>query len=90
MERFHAGNRSFFERASLAITSFAREHRARRARHIALTHLMEMDSARLDDLGLTVEDIADALARQPTPLPLEDRRSARASAWRPLRPASGH
>lgn len=35
--------------------------RAQRARRLALLTLMELDPHRLDDLGLTLEDVRDAV-----------------------------
>jgi hypothetical protein len=70
---------SFFANA---FESFSRQVRAahtRRAQHLALATLMDMDTDRLDDLGLNVGDIVDAL-NSPPPAPVLDARRARRSA----------
>jgi uncharacterized protein YjiS (DUF1127 family) len=46
--------RSFFESAFEKVSAFAREHRVRRARRIALVTLMDMDTHRLNDLGIEI------------------------------------
>ena len=38
--------------------------RAARARRIALATLMEMEAHRLDDLGITAQDVVEALNRR--------------------------
>ena len=49
---------------------------------IALVTLMDMDAGRLDDLGLNVQDVVEALNAEPAETRvLETRRSARANAW---------
>jgi hypothetical protein len=58
-------SQSFFEAAFEKIATVAREHRARRAQRIALVTLMDMDASRLDDLGLNVGDVVEALHAQP-------------------------
>ena len=45
-----------FQAIAGAVRAFAR----RRAQRIALDDLLHMDAARLDDLGITIEDILDA------------------------------
>jgi hypothetical protein len=75
---------SFFEEAFERIATFAREHRARRAQRIALVTLMDMDAARLDDLGLNAQDVAEALsAPAPAARVLDARRAERARTWSP-------
>lgn len=74
---------SFFEQAFEKIATFAHEQSARRAQRIALATLMDMDAGRLDDLGLSTQDVVDALsAPPPASRVLTTRRSARAAAWR--------
>lgn len=76
--------RSFFESAFEKVSAFAREHRVRRARRIALVTLMDMDAHRLDDLGIALEDVVEALNTQSgEPNVLETRRAARAANWSP-------
>jgi hypothetical protein len=58
-------SQSFFEAAFETIATIARKHRARRAQRIALVTLMDMDASRLDDLGLNVHDVVEALHAQP-------------------------
>ncbi|MEO6394403.1 MAG: hypothetical protein ABIO40_00650 [Devosia sp.] len=53
---------SFFSAAFGTIASQFRAANARRSRRIALLSLMDMDASRLDDLGLSVSDVMDALA----------------------------
>lgn len=77
----------FFEEAFERIAAFAREHRARRRQRIALAHLLELDAARLDDLGINVHDVTEAMSAPRTGvLLLEDRRAQRATTWTPQRP----
>jgi hypothetical protein len=80
----HTTTQSFFESAFERIAGFAREYRVRRAQRIALVTLMDMDASRLDDLGLNVQDVVDALHTQPVQTKvLETRREARAATWSP-------
>lgn len=75
-------SQSFFEAAFEKISTFAREYRVRRAQRIALITLMDMDASRLDDLGLNVQDVVEALNTQPVETKvLEARREARAVTW---------
>ncbi len=75
---------SFFEEAFERISTFAREYRVRRAQRIALVTLMDMDAARLDDLGLNAQDVAEALnAPAPATRVLDARRAERARTWSP-------
>jgi uncharacterized protein YjiS (DUF1127 family) len=50
-----------------AAISWLSEHRARRARHAALTELLAMDAYRLDDLGLSIADVMLAIEKQRHP-----------------------
>ena len=76
--------RSFFEAAFEKISGLAREHRVRRAQRIALATLMDMDASRLDDLGLNVQDVVEALNAQPAETKvLGARRTTRAATWSP-------
>lgn len=76
---------SFFDQALERIAAFAREQTTRRARRVALMTLMDMDASRLDDLGLEVQDVVEALsAPPPAARILESRRAARAAAWTPF------
>ena len=78
----HTTSQSFFEAAFEKIATFAREYRVRRAQRIALVTLMDMDAGRLDDLGLNVQDVVEALNAQPVETKvLETRRETRATTW---------
>jgi hypothetical protein len=78
----HTTSQSFFEAAFERISGFAREYHVRRAQRIALVTLMDMDASRLDDLGLNVQDVVEALNAQPAETKvLETRREARAATW---------
>jgi hypothetical protein len=80
----HTTSQSFFEAAFERISGFAREYRVRRAQRIALVTLMDMDAGRLDDLGLNVQDVVEALNTQASPSRvLETRRAERAGTWSP-------
>lgn len=64
------------------LASLARRRTARKQRMV-LSALLEMDPARLDDLGICHLDVAEAIRtpqRQPGEL-LARRRSSRAQAW---------
>jgi hypothetical protein len=75
-------SQSFFETAFEKIATATREHRVRRAERIALTTLMDMDASRLDDLGLNVHDVVEALRAQPAGTKgFATRRHARAARW---------
>lgn len=75
---------SFLESAFMAAVTRLRAGRARRAQRIALRALMEFDPERLDDLGITAQDVLEALrATPPAPGYLEGRRASRAGAWAP-------
>ena len=52
----------FFSAAFGALANQVRAAGARRSRRIALHSLLEMDANRLDDLGISVHDVMDALA----------------------------
>jgi uncharacterized protein YjiS (DUF1127 family) len=63
------------------VAGAARAAAARRAQRIALGELMQMDSTRLDDLGLNHQDVIEALSARKPPAPsLADRRDARIAA----------
>ncbi len=80
----HTSTASFFEEAFERIANFARDYRVRRAQRIALVTLMDMDAARLDDLGLNAQDVAEALsAPPPATRVLDARRAERARTWSP-------
>lgn len=55
--------------------------RAARAQRRALSTLLEMDAARLDDLGINRQDLFEALRRPYERAALEQLREQRASAW---------
>ena len=77
-------SQSFFEAVFERLSGFARQHRVRSAQRIALATLMDMDVSRLDDLGLNVHDVVEALrAEQGSGRMLETRRARRASTWSP-------
>lgn len=66
---------SFFAAGFEAVTAHIRTARARRARRVALVTLMDMDASQLDDLGLSVGDVMDALAARDGRI-LQSRRAA--------------
>jgi uncharacterized protein YjiS (DUF1127 family) len=73
---------SFFEAAFEGFVAMAREHRTRHAQRAALRALLGMDPSRLDDLGITPQDVLEAFdANPPATRPLETRRAARATSW---------
>ena len=73
---------SFFSSAFDALKKQVRAARVRRTQRIALVSLMDMDASRLDDLGLSVGDIIDALQSPPPAAPvLEARRAANSEKW---------
>jgi hypothetical protein len=75
-------SQSFFDAAFEKIATVAREHRVRRAQRIALATLLDMDASRLDDLGLNVHDVVEALHAQPAATKaLAARRKTRAANW---------
>jgi len=75
-------SQSFFEAAFEKIVTVARQHRIRRAQRIALATLMDMDASRLDDLGLNIHDVVEALhAQRAETKILATRRKARAETW---------
>ena len=53
---------SFISAAFEAVATRVHTARVRRSQRIALLSLMDMDASRLDDLGLNVGDVMDALA----------------------------
>jgi tRNA A37 threonylcarbamoyladenosine dehydratase len=73
---------SFVSDAIDAVVRHVRSARARRARRIALVTLMDMDASQLDDLGLNLQDVAEALhSPSSAAAVLEARRTRRAAAW---------
>lgn len=50
------------------VTAWFKSIRARRARHLALTELLTMDAHRLDDLGISIADVMQAIDDQSRPL----------------------
>jgi hypothetical protein len=80
----HTTSQSFFEAAFEKVSAFAREYQVRRAQRIALVTLMDMDASHLDDLGLNVQDVVEALNAPSSPgRVLDTRRAARATTWSP-------
>jgi hypothetical protein len=80
----HTTSQSFFEAAFEKVSAFAREYQVRRAQRIALVTLMDMDASHLDDLGLNVQDVVEALNAPSSPARvLDTRRAARATTWSP-------
>lgn len=71
----------FVARAVGAVVEGIRVLHARRAQRLALAALVEMDPGRLDDLGITVQDVQDAMQAPQVGRHLEARRNARASTW---------
>lgn len=57
--------------------------RARRARRVALTHLLDFDAALLDDLGISREDVLEALQHpeREAGRALSARRARASRAW---------
>jgi uncharacterized protein YjiS (DUF1127 family) len=55
-----ASGASVFKTIATALAAW----RAARARRVALSSLLEMEAHRLDDLGITVQDVVDALGRR--------------------------
>ena len=72
---------SFVSRAVGAVGEAIRALHARRTQRLALAALVEMDAYRLDDLGITVGDVQDAMQAPQAGRHLEARRTVRASAW---------
>ncbi len=73
---------SFFAATFEAAASHVRTARARRAQRLALITLMDMDAARLDDLGLNAQDVIEALSAPPPAGPrLSEKRARRAETW---------
>jgi hypothetical protein len=80
----HTTSQSFFEAAFEKVSAFAREYQVRGAQRIALVTLMDMDASHLDDLGLNVQDVVEALNAPSSPgRVLDTRRAARATTWSP-------
>jgi hypothetical protein len=59
-----AGKTSLLGRGIGAVAAVFAGWHAARARRIALVSLMEMDAHRLNDLGIDVSDVVDALNRR--------------------------
>jgi uncharacterized protein YjiS (DUF1127 family) len=75
-------NASFVSSAFIALIGAVRTLQARRTQKRAYAELLEMDPGRLDDLGITVSDVREALgAPLSASSSLEARRSARARNW---------
>jgi len=75
---------SFFSTAFDTLARQVRTARARRAQHLALATLMDMDVHQLDDLGLNLGDIVEAINSPPPATPaLVARRAHRAAHWTP-------
>ena len=73
---------SFFERAFETLAQRVRGARSHRAQQLALASLLDMGAHQLDDLGLSVGDVLDALNAPPPAAPMLDaRRFRRASGW---------
>ena len=73
---------AFFEEAFARFVKAVRTARTRRVQRIALATLLDMEASRLDDLGIDVQDVAEALAaREPAGRRLEARRAERAMSW---------
>jgi uncharacterized protein YjiS (DUF1127 family) len=75
---------SFVLSAFVALIEGFRTIRDRRARRLAIASLLELDPSRLDDLGINVGDIREALSiAQPAGARLDAHRRARALSWTP-------
>ena len=73
---------SVFASAFETLAQQIRTSRTRRAQRLALVTLMEMTPHQLDDLGLDLGDIADAMAAPPPAgRVLASRRARRAVSW---------
>jgi len=73
---------SFFESAFETMTRRIRGAQSRRAQHLALASLMEMDAHQLDDLGISIGDVIEARQSPRSAGPVLDaRRTSRANAW---------
>ena len=73
---------TFFESAFETLARRIRDARTRRTQQLALASLRDMDAHQLDDLGLSVGDVLDALNAPPPAAPMLDtRRFRRASGW---------
>ncbi|KKB11624.1 hypothetical protein VE25_11580 [Devosia geojensis] len=71
----------FVSRAVEAVVEAVRALHARRTQRLALAALIEMDPGRLDDLGITVQDVQDAMQAPQAGRHLEARRTVRANTW---------
>jgi uncharacterized protein YjiS (DUF1127 family) len=71
----------FVSRALGAVIEGIRALHARRTQRLTLAALIEMDPGRLDDLGITVQDVQDAMQAPQAGRHLEARRTVRASGW---------
>jgi uncharacterized protein YjiS (DUF1127 family) len=63
----HRATHSLGVRARRVVTAIAAWFAARRAAHdrrLTLRSLLEMDACRLDDLGITPQDVLEALGRK--------------------------
>jgi hypothetical protein len=75
-------SQSFFDAAFEKVATIVRAHTIRRSQRIALGTLMEMDASRLDDLGLDIHDVVEALhAQRAETKILAARRKTRAANW---------
>ena len=73
---------TFFESAFETLARRIRDARTRRTQQLALASLRDTDAHQLDDLGLSVGDVLDALNAPPPAAPMLDaRRFRRASGW---------
>jgi uncharacterized protein YjiS (DUF1127 family) len=72
---------SIISNAFDAIVREVRTARSRRAQRLALVALMDMDASQLDDLGLNLQDVAEALQSPPAAPVLNARRAQRAATW---------
>jgi len=70
----------FVSNVLAALVRVLRTRRIRRAQRLALVTLLEMDASRLDDLGISIEDVREALSTRQPPVDLAARRNARAFA----------
>ncbi|WP_158626025.1 hypothetical protein [Arsenicitalea aurantiaca] len=66
-----------------SIFAWAGKVRAERRQRLALFSLLELDDARLEDLGLSREDVRDAIRNRPRSLneTFSSRRAVRARSW---------
>jgi uncharacterized protein YjiS (DUF1127 family) len=80
---------SFFEAAFEGFVAQVHAYRTRRAQRLALRTLLEMDPSRLEDFGISAQDVVEAFDRDPPATrQLEQKRATRANTWTPVATAA--